>query len=64
MVPRHQPVIFLLGTVMQAKNSASPVQGQDSLAAQPGGSAVPAALQVAKSCSSCHSAGSGYNAVS
>ena len=31
----------------QAGNSASPVQGQNSLAAQPGGSAAPAAVQAA-----------------
>ena len=44
----HLPVILLLGTVMlQAENSASPVQVPNSLAAKPGGSADPAAVQAA-----------------
>ena len=44
----HLPVSLLPGTVMlQAENPASPVQVSNSLAAQPGGSADPAAGQAA-----------------
>ena len=45
----HEPLILLLGTVRpQAENSATPGQGQkNSLAAHPGGSADPPAIQAA-----------------